>query len=220
MIIPHEDGIIHSGWCCRCPTPGISISCHIAGPKVFRVTAREITHLLQQHRATFDTTNETLWTSNNAAFPAVTTPTPRVVVDWKRTKETSCRAEAGAGLFQPAQLSPRNDNDEVSLPEWFSRTSPKSLSLSFCGCSCCCFRCLVFFTVQSSLLLRARSPNRRASLHRRCAMTSLLRARTGPWLCLCRRVKTSVETQMDLMNLTRCLVYRKYQCRIAARFTA
>lgn len=56
------------------------------------------------------------------------------------------------------------------------------------------------FTVQHSLA--PRSPNRRASLHRRCALTSLLRARTGLGLCLSHRltVVCSVEAQRAVIG--------------------
>lgn len=45
-----------------------------------------------------------------------------------------------------------------------------------------------------------RAPNRRASMHRRGALTSLLRARTGLGLCLCQRptVMSGGEAQRDL----------------------
>lgn len=60
------------------------------------------------------------------------------------------------------------------------------------------FLCPSLFLLYNTLAPRA--PNRRASMHRRGALTSLLRARTGLRPCLSERptVMSGVEAQWDL----------------------
>lgn len=76
----------------------------------------------------------------------------------------------------------------VSLPESLSRGPPKcecDFSLLHAAAAVV-VRVLSFYS--TTLSLAPRSPNRRASLHRCGALTSLLRARTGLGLCLSHRL--------------------------------